>query len=212
VVSARRAGALLDPRLPIIATIVWMAGAALSAAVGLWVGLGGTAITLGIVVLSREWVFFRDLLKPRSVQVLIGLLAGLVLALTTHLVYAPIAQRIPFMARDTAHLYAKLGASSHLWLSLALAPVIIGEELVWRGLVQGAIGHRLGSFSGVLLAASLYALAQVPVGSPVLAFVALVCGIIWGALRACTNGLVAPMLAHLLWDFLILFMWPIAAI
>ena len=97
-----------------------------------------------------------------------------------------------------------------MWIAtLCLIPVILGEELVWRGLVQTELGRRFGTVQGVVLAAGLYTLVQVPVGSLVLLLAAFACGLIWGALRAGTHSLVAVVVAHLLWDMIILLWVPL---
>jgi uncharacterized protein len=64
---------------------------------------------------------------------------------------------------------------------------------------------------GVVLAALAYALAHAPLGSPLLVAVALLCGLTWGALRATTASLLPPLLAHLLWDVLVLLCVPLDA-
>ena len=88
-------------------------------------------------------------------------------------------------------------------------PVILGEELVWRGVVQAALVRRLGPWRGVTLAAVAYALAHAPLGSPVLVVVAFLCGLAWGALRATTSSLVPTLVAHLVWDLLVLLWLPL---
>jgi membrane protease YdiL (CAAX protease family) len=52
-------------------------------------------------------------------------------------------------------------------------------------------------------------LPQIAFRSPLLVVVALVCGLIWGALRVWTKGLVAPLLAHLLWNLLVFVLFPV---
>ena len=88
-------------------------------------------------------------------------------------------------------------------------PVIVGEELVWRGLVHSALLSRVGRWSAALLGAVAYALAHAPVGSAVLTLAALGCGVVWGALRAQTGSLVPALLSHLLWDAIVLIWVPL---
>jgi membrane protease YdiL (CAAX protease family) len=61
----------------------------------------------------------------------------------------------------------------------------------------------------VPVAASLYALAHAPVGSPLLVVVAFGCGLMWSGLRAYTGELVAPLTAHLVWDVCVLIVRPL---
>ena len=46
-------------------------------------------------------------------------------------------------------------------------------------------------------------------GSPVLVAVAFFCGLAWGTLRATTASLVPTLVAHLLWDVLVLLWLPL---
>ncbi|MBC8131903.1 MAG: CPBP family intramembrane metalloprotease [Deltaproteobacteria bacterium] len=189
----------------------WALGAAVSTRLGLWVGLGCTAMVLGAAVSAREWAYLRHLLRPRAWHVVAGLLVGVGMTVATKLLYLPVADGLPVVARDVAYLYGKLSEGGPLrWhLAVVLVPVILGEEVVWRGLVQGAAERRCGAALAVPLAASMYALAHAPVGSPSLVAAAFFCGLVWGTLRAFTGGLLAPLLAHLLWDAMILLVSPL---
>ncbi len=58
--------------------------------------------------------------------------------------------------------------------------------------------------------------ATTPTGSrtiiaiaPLLVIVALLCGLVWGALRVWTHGLLAPLIAHLTWDLLVFVLFPV---
>ncbi len=93
--------------------------------------------------------------------------------------------------------------------SLALLPVVAGEELVWRGAVQTELVRRSGRWRGVVLAALAYALAHAPLGSPLLVAAALLCGLTWGTLRVVTGSLVPSLLAHLVWDILVFLSVPL---
>ncbi len=196
------------PGLPLAAATAWIAAAAAARWLGIWIALGGTALALGAVVMALDRAA-RTALRPTPVRILIGAAAGLVLAAGTHLAFPVLARLEPWIARDTALLYAAFRAPPGRWASLALAPIVLGEELVWRGSVQGALAGRLGRAAGVPLAALAYALAHVPLGSPVLLLVAFGCGLAWGALRALTGSLVPPLVAHLAWDVLVLLWLPL---
>jgi uncharacterized protein len=110
------------------------------------------------------------------------------------------------IATETTRLYASFRALPPGIASLALLPVITGEELVWRGAVQTELVRRVGRWSGVALAALAYALAHAPLGSPLLVAVALLCGLVWGTLRAVSGSLVPGLLAHAVWD-IVVFLW-----
>jgi membrane protease YdiL (CAAX protease family) len=58
------------------------------------------------------------------------------MAAATYLLYLLYSGVAPFVARDTALLYSAFRAPSPAAVVLAFLPVIFGEELVWRGVVQ----------------------------------------------------------------------------
>jgi membrane protease YdiL (CAAX protease family) len=192
--------------------VAWVAGAWLSRAIGAWLGLGCTALVLAAWVLAREGASVRALLRPRASTLGAGLVAGMAMTVASKLLYGALASRVPLIASDVARLYGQLeagGAISSGTRAMALVPVILGEELVWRGVVQGALARRVGGWWAILLGTVLYGLAHAPLGSPVLVATALACGLAWGGLRHVTGGLVAPLVAHLVWDELVLLVVPV---
>lgn len=196
-------------RLAIACVVAWLAAGASTRIFGIWAAIGSAALVLGAVTLAFDWAASRDSLRPTARAVLVGLAAGALMSLCTYLVY-PFALRIaPFIADDTAFLYAAFRVPPAAVASLMLVPVILGEELVWRGAVQGALVRRFGPMRGVALAAALYGLAVAPLGVPILIVVAFACGLAWGALRQKSASLVPPLLAHLLWDLLVLVWLPL---
>jgi membrane protease YdiL (CAAX protease family) len=189
---------------------VWLAGAAASRLVGLWLGLGGAALALGALVALVDGRRLRPLLDVAPRPVAAGLLVGGLTALVTRPLYAVVARWVPTLGADVARLYAHVGSTRPALASLALTAVVVAEEIVWRGSVQGALQRRFGAGPAVLLAAGLYGLALAPAGSPLLVLIAFACGLVWSALRAATASLIAPVLAHLLWDHVVLFLAPLA--
>ncbi len=184
--------------------VVWLAAAAAAGTLGIWPAMGGAAIALGVAV----WVGDRDeatrLLAPSVRLVGVGVAAGAVMVGATYVVYPWVARVAPFVGADVAVLYAAFRAPSRVVAALALGPIVVGEELVWRGAVQGAVGKRFGAAAGVVIAAVVYGVAHAGIGSPVLCGVAVVCGGAWGALRAGSGSLVPGVVAHLVWDGVVL--------
>ncbi len=186
----------------------WVVASTSARVIGIWLALGGVAIALGLAVLVLDRPVRRTL-RPRPSGILAGAAVGGVMAAATYLTYPVLTRLDPIVARDTALLYAAFRAPPGAIASIALAPIVLGEELVWRGVVQAAIVRRVGPTPGVALAAGAYALAHAPLGSPVLVLVAAACGLCWGALRAATGSLVPPLVAHLVWDVLVLLWLPL---
>lgn len=186
--------------------VVWLAAAAGTGLLGIWLALGGAAVGLGAAVLVLDHAAARRSLQASTRLTLLGAGAGCSMAAATYLLYPTLARLSPFIAIDTARLYTSFRAIPPVIAPLALLPVIVGEELVWRGVVQTELTRRLGPWRGVILGALAYALAHVPLGSPVIVVVALSCGTAWGALRAASGSLVPSLMAHLVWDILV-FLW-----
>jgi uncharacterized protein len=195
--------------LAFVSIVAWLVAAASSGPLGIWRAMGGTAVALGLAVLLLDRPTWTALLRPSPRFLLLGAATGGLMAVATYLVYPLLARILPYVATDLTALYAAFREPSLIVASLALFPVVLGEELVWRGVVQAALVQRLGAPSGVALAAIVYALVHVPLGSPVLVAAAFFCGLVWGTLRASTASLVPTLVAHLLWDVLILLWLPL---
>jgi hypothetical protein len=189
--------------------VVWLVASASAGVLGIWLALGGASIALGIAIFVRDRAAALRLLRPSARLVLVGAAAGWSMGAATYLLYPVFARALPFIRTDMASLYASFREPPRVIAALALLPVILGEELVWRGVVQTALARRLGPWRGVPVVALVYAFAHAPLGSPVLVVVALSCGMVWGALRAATASLVTSLLAHLVWDILVLLWLPL---
>lgn len=195
--------------LALACMVVWLAAAASARLLGIWLAIGGAAVGLGGAVFVLDHEAARRSLRPSTRMTLVGAGAGCLMAAATYLVYPALARQSPLIATDSARLYASFRTLPPVIASLALLPVIIGEELVWRGVVQMELVRRLGPRSGVTLAALAYALAHAPLGLPLLVAVALLCGMAWGTLRAASGSLVPGLLAHLVWDVLVFIGLPL---
>jgi membrane protease YdiL (CAAX protease family) len=99
-----------------------------------------------------------------------------------------------------------------------VAVVAFGEELVWRGTVTQLLAERVGSRSAWAWSAALYALAYVPTMwalranagiDPVLVIAALGGGLLWGAMARAFGRLAPSILAHALFDWAVLMMFPL---
>ena len=209
--TARAKPATSTAPFALVCAVVWLVAAAGARAVGIWLALGSVAIALAIAIFVRDRRAAVRLLRPSVRSVVVGAVVGWSMAAATYLLYPVLARALPFMRTDLARLYASFRAPPLIIAALALVPVIAGEELVWRGVVQTELVRRLGPWRGIPLAALAYAVAHAPLGSPVLVVAALSCGIVWGALRAATASLLPGLLAHVAWDMLVLLWLPLDA-
>jgi len=190
--------------------IAWLGAAASAGAFGMWSAIGGAAVVLGLAVLVLGRPAPTSLLQPSVRLILLGAAVGAVMAVTTYLLYPIFSRVFPVIPTETAQLYAAFRSPSRVVASIALIPVVVGEELVWRGVVQASLVERVSTWRGVALAALVYALVLVPLGSPVLVAVAFCCALAWGSLRAATASLIPTLVAHLLWDVVVLLWLPLA--
>lgn len=209
--SPAPAAAERDTRAAVFVALLcggWIAGALWARQVGIWIGISSAALLLGTGVLcSRRGASVRAQLRPSRRHIAVGTIAGLVMVGATWVLF-PIALRlVPQVLPETAALYGAFGQATP-WKLALMSLVILGEEVVWRGAVQGTLGRRTGRFA-VVLAALAYGAAHLPVGSLLLAVVALCCGLYWGLLAALTRSLVPPLLAHLIWDMVVLVWAPL---
>lgn len=195
--------------LAFVCVVAWLVAAASAEILGIRSAIGGAAVLLGVAVLRFGQPSPSARLKPSVRLVLLGAAPGGLMAVATHQAHPLVVYALPFVAQETERLYAAFRAPSLPVAAVALAPVVVGEELVWRGLVQTALVRRFGAWRGVSLAALVYALALLPLGSPLLAVVAFGCALVWGALCVLTGSLVPTLVAHLLWDVLVLLWLPL---
>ncbi len=103
-------------------------------------------------------------------------------------------------------------------VALAVAVAAVAEEIVWRGVVTHLLAERVGSRVAWVWAAAFYALAFVPTAwalraggglNPLLVIAAAGGGLFWGALARAFGRLVPSILAHALFDWAILMMFPL---
>ena len=197
------------PHLALVCFVVWLIAVASADALGLWIAVGGVGMVLGAVALVFDRASSREMLRPKLVFIALGAAVGGVMAAGTYALYRLLSMVAPFAARDTAHLYSAFRAPSSTIAAVALTPIILGEELVWRNVVQSALTRRFGVWQGAILAAMAYALVLIPLRSPVMLMAALGCGLVWSGLRACTKSLVPALVAHLVWDAIVLIWLPL---
>ena len=189
--------------------LLWLAAAVCARRFGIWLAIGSIAIGLGGALLALEPGRSRERLRPSLRRVLLGIAGGAVSIASTYAVYPVLARAVAPLGAETERLYAAFHGPSPLVAALALAPIILGEELVWRGTVQDALVRRFGTPIGVGAAACAYACAHAPLGSLALIFCALVLGSFWGALSAASSSLVPALIAHALWDAAVLLIAPL---
>lgn len=196
--------ALRHPLLAPIIIIVWLAATAFVPDVRLGitiVGIGG-----GVIVVALETGFFRRMLTPSIKLVAIGLAAAAVMIVATYGLYPIVVHAIPSVATSTQDLYVDKLRIPHPTAIVLIVTglIVIGEELLWRGIVQEAVAGRIQGLWSVPVSAVVYGLSHALIGSMLLTLVAVICGIFWSGIRWRTQSLLPALIAHLIWDMTIL--------
>ncbi|PRQ03854.1 dTDP-6-deoxy-L-talose 4-dehydrogenase [Enhygromyxa salina] len=184
---------LLGPRLP---GSIWLRMAALE--------LGLSALAFGL--LRLRWV---ELWRPSPSALAWGLGAGVFLWAAAFGVAALASALAPGLWSEASSLYA-WAEELPLATSLGLLTLIVaGEELVWRGALGVGLAARIGAWPAVAVSASLFTLAHLTTGPPVLALAAALAGGAWAWLAIRTRSLFASFVAHLTWDVTMLWLTPL---
>lgn len=136
-----------------------------------------------------------------ATEAAIGLAVGAAWLVATHVGYAVISRLLPGFGDQVEDLY-RLGDEDTA--ARMVGPVVamgVAEEALFRGVLQGVGGFALGLVA--------YAAVQVFERKWALVLAAVLGGAVWGALFAWRGGLVAPVVAHVLWTGLLTFVWPL---
>jgi uncharacterized protein YbjT (DUF2867 family)/membrane protease YdiL (CAAX protease family) len=172
-----------------------------------WMGM---TVVMGLALVATLLMKpVRQRLKPSVLQIVTGLAAGTVLYGITRIVAALLPFIWPGWEASARTLYAWSQEHSPLFLGVTLVWIVLAEELLWRGVVTRFFMERWGRAYGIAAAAMVYALAHVATFNPLLLAAALGCGLFWGCLYSATDNLVAPIVSHLLWDVMLLFLFPV---
>jgi len=197
--------------------------------VALWVLAGGPTLVLAAVAAwwaSREELL-REWLLPRWGDFSRGVVGALLLfgvAWAFSRIVAPVGSPREIWL---VSLYGQMGDPKVLQahapaVAATIVGVVIAEEVLWRGMVTQLLADRIGTRTAWIWSAALYALAYVPTAwslradagpgaglDPVLPAAALAGGLLWGAM-ARTFGRLAPgILAHALFDWAVVMMFPL---
>lgn len=174
----------------------------LGSQLGLWTGFIGAVVVAskrnGTGSLAADY----GLAWPRAADVGLGVLGGLAgrliptaLALLIALeggISRSASQQVPTILGTQPH--GRMGWAVVVVLAVVGAPVV--EELLFRGLVQGAFSRRTGAVPAIYITAFIFAIAHVfneGLGAPLVIFPA---GLVLGYLRYRTGRLAAGMIAH----------------
>jgi uncharacterized protein len=114
--------------------------------------------------------------------------------------------RIPALRRMT-HLFDEIGRpffTSYTILDLGVLSLLagFGEEMLFRGVIQGAVAHTFGIWIALAGASVLFGLMHAL--TPTYVLLATLAGLYLGGVWVLTENLLAVVVAHALYDFLAL--------
>jgi hypothetical protein len=120
------------------------------------------------------------------------------------------ARRVmPTGAADIDEVYARRRTAPRWFIASALALLIApGEELFWRGLVNGYLMQRLGRTAGSALGAVIYGGIHLVTGNLTLTGAAGVAGAFWSLQYLAEGRLPAVIVSHIAWDLWIFLVQP----
>jgi uncharacterized protein len=194
-----------------------------------WALAGGPTVLLAAV--AAEWArreeLLREWLTPRWGDFTRGVVAA-VLLLGLGWGFSRVVTQVG-SPREIwlVTLYGQIGDPRVLQaraplVALAIGVVVVAEEVLWRGMVTQLLADRIGSRTAWIWAAALYALAYVPTAwslrpgagggaalDPVLVIAAFGAALLWGAMARALGRLAPGILAHALFDWAVIMMFPL---
>jgi membrane protease YdiL (CAAX protease family) len=162
--------------------------------------------SLFVLAVLLGWLFrFPPL--PRVHLTWTGLFVGIVAALPLVLAMlwslrtraGPFARLRQQVDEIIVPLFAKCD-DGHLLLISILAG--LGEETLFRGLMQPAIAAALGPLSAVIVTSVIFGMLHLI--TPLYALLGALIGAYWGWLALATDNLLVPIVVHALYDFIAL--------
>jgi membrane protease YdiL (CAAX protease family) len=196
-----------------------------SGTVTFWALAGGPSVVLA--ALAAEWArreeLLRDWLTPRWGDFSRGMVGAVLLMAAAwgfSRVVTPVGSPREIWL---VTLYGQIGNPQTLQahgaeVALVIALVALAEEVVWRGMVTQLLADRVGTRTAWIWAAGLYALAYVPTAwslragtalDPVMIIAAFGAALLWGAMARSLGRLAPGILAHALFDWAVVMMFPL---
>ncbi|HYP77785.1 MAG TPA: CPBP family intramembrane glutamic endopeptidase [Polyangiaceae bacterium] len=207
-----------SPSLIAVALLSWLVCFAVLAQLGTWTPFAFVGVLLVVLALRSSALPVRQF-RPSRHSLLIGVGAGVLMVILTHLSYGWLCAIFPGVRAGTSELLSLLNVVGFSPPARAALIVVIAscEEVLFRGLLPGSArgsprpiqAPQAREFGAIAAWSAIYALTTIPLRSALLVLCAFVCGTLWGTLRVATRSVLVPILAHVLWDLGVLLVWPL---
>lgn len=162
-------------------------------------GLGLLALVLALLFGLQPWLQF-DLAFS---QWLIGLVATLPMVLGLVALGLVRAKWVEELQRFMREVVVPMFAGARWWMLMLVALAAgIGEELLFRGVIQAGLGHWIGPGFGLVAASLLFGLVHAM--SRAYFLLATLAGLYLGLLYLWTGNLLVVILVHFLYDWIAL--------
>jgi membrane protease YdiL (CAAX protease family) len=163
--------------------------------------------TLGAFALAANPELRKQRPRPRDLGVGLGTAAALYAIFRVGDLFA--RRVMPNGAADIDEVYARRRTAPRWFIAGALALLIApGEELFWRGLVNGYLMQRLGRVSGSALGAAIYGGIHLITGNLTLTGAAGVAGAFWSLQYLFEDRIPSLIVSHVAWDTWIFLIQP----
>jgi uncharacterized protein len=165
---------------------------------------------LALVAVFLAWLFrlpLREQIPATGEQLAYAVSRGVLVTLPMFAVFLWLVHSsrasLRELRRQVEWLIAEMfPAATSTQFALIAVLAGVGEELLFRGVLQSLIGQWTAPMTGLIITSFLFGLAHAL--SKLYFFLATAIGLCFGALVLQYNDLVAPMVAHSLYDFLAL--------
>lgn len=167
-------------------------------------------IFLSLLTSKKQFIYLKkDISSRDTFKIFYGIASAVVLYILFYFGNILIRQMFDFAGGDIQQVYGFKGDADALRIGLLMLFIIgPGEELFWRGYIQGILSEKLGKMKGYLLATALYTLVHVATGNLVLILAALVCGLFWGWLFLKYKSVLMNSISHTVWDITVFILLP----
>ncbi|MBC7977352.1 MAG: CPBP family intramembrane metalloprotease, partial [Myxococcales bacterium] len=136
---------------------------------------------------------------------------GVALVAATHAAFALVRVVSPDLAVTVRSLYLSIDlGASRAALAVLTTIIVIGEELVWRGVAVAVVRGRVRTTPALgAISVALYVLPQLPGHVPILIVAATGLGAVFAAQRLITGRLTDAILTHAIWSVSVFVVFPV---